>query len=154
MNPFEQIKKILDTEKVAYQIIDHEPVHTSKQAAQVRGLSMAEGAKSLLIKSNAAFFLVILPGNRKLDSKKIKTLLGTKKLRFATPEEVVQIMHCKIGACYPFGEIIGLKTVVDIELSKNTFISFNPGLHDKTIRIRWEDYQKITKPEIKDISKN
>ncbi len=147
-NPFEEILNLLKTNKVEYQLIEHEPVYTSEQAARVRGLSLAEGAKSLLLKANNSFVLAVLPGDRKLDSKKVKIILQTKKLRFATPEEVVNIMGCEIGACYPFGNILKIRTLVDPKLGTNDGISFNPGLHEKTIRLRWRDYRKIVQPEL------
>lgn len=151
-NPFEVIVQLLESEKVAYQLLEHEPVYTSKQAAEIRGARLAEGAKSLLLKANKEFILVVLPGDQKLDSKKIKTIMGTKKLRFATPEEVVDIMGCEIGACYPLGNILEMRTFVDPKLGRNETIWFNPGLHDKTIRLSWIDYERLVQPEILDVT--
>ncbi len=147
-NPFAAIIQLLESEKVKYKLLEHEPVYTSEQAAKVRGLTLAEGAKSLLLKASREFILIVLPGDQKLDSKKVKTILSTKKLRFATPEEVVDIMGCEIGACYPLGSILGIRTFVDPKLGKNESISFNPGLHDKTIRLTWIDYKRLVQPEI------
>jgi hypothetical protein len=42
---------------------------------------------------------------------------------------------------------------VDNFLSENEFISFNPGVHTKTIKMKWKDYQLVVKPEMADISK-
>lgn len=145
-NPFEAIVQLLESKKVEYQLLEHEPVYTSEQAAEIRGLSLAEGAKSLLLKANKEFILVVLPGDQKLDSKKVKTIMGTKKLRFASPEEVIDIMGCEIGACYPFGNISEIRTIVDPKLSKNISVSFNPGLHHKTIRLSWVDYACLVQP--------
>lgn len=149
VNPYEEIINFLDKNNIAYEVIEHEPVFTSEQAAQVRGLSLKQGAKSLLLKADKDFILVILPGDKKLDSKKLKNLLGIKNLRFATSEEVKEIMGCEIGACYPFGNLINVKMFVDTTLSKNEIISFNPGVHSTSIRVRWKDYYIKVKPDMR-----
>ncbi|MBI4080786.1 MAG: hypothetical protein HY430_03385 [Candidatus Levybacteria bacterium] len=152
-HPFDAIRSLLERNNIEYELIEHTPVFTSEQAAAIRGMSKSQGAKSLLIKAQEAFYLMIIPGDRKLDGKKVKTLLGAKEIRFATPQEVVQVMHCEVGACYPFGNIIHVTMYVDVTLSKNNVISFNPGVHDKSIKMMWKDYQSIIQPQMVEITK-
>jgi len=152
INPYEEIIKLLKTNKISYKETEHEPVYTSEQAAKVRGISISQGAKSLLLKYENNFILAVLPGDRKLDSKKLKNLLKIKSFRFASPEEVKEKMGCEIGACYPFGNLIGLPTYADNSFSKNDIVSFNPGLHTRSIEIKWRDFYSLIKPEIVDIS--
>lgn len=151
-NPYQKILELLDTRGVEYKIAEHEPVFTSEQAARIRNESINTGAKSLLLKADNNFVLVVLPGGKRLSSKKLKDFLGLKNLRFATPEEVKEIMGCEIGACYPLGEIIGIKTIVDNALLGNDEISFNPGLHNKTIKINSRDFLSVIAVKIADIS--
>ena len=134
----------MEAKGVKYEIFEHEPVYTSEQAAKVRGESLSEGAKSLLLKADDNFILAVLPGNKRLDIKKFKKVFGMKNIRFAKPEEVKEIMDCEIGACYPIGNIIGVRTIVDNSFLNNTDVCFNPGVHDKTIKMKWQDYKLIT----------
>lgn len=149
--PYTKIIDFLSNSGVEYQVVNHEHVHTSAEAAKVRGTSMSEGAKSLMLKSGDEFVMAIIPGDKKLDSRKLRTTMGVRKLKFSSPEEVVKIMGCKIGACYPFGNLISLKTYAEQTLSNNTWISYSPGVHDKSIRMKWVDYKKIVKPKVVDI---
>ena len=152
-DPYNLITSFLDEKDVVYEIIDHEPVFTSEQAASVRGLNPSEGAKSLLLKTDKGFVLAVLPGDRRLNSKAVRSILGCKDIRFAAPEEVVANMGCEIGACYPFGNLISIRMVVDPSLGDNQFISFNPGRHDRTIRMAWKEYSENVLPELDHISK-
>jgi len=152
INPYEEIINLLKINNIPYKEIKHEPVYTSEQAAKVRGISISQGAKSLLLKCGDDFILVVLPGDRKVDSKKLKSLLKVKDLRFALLNEVKDKMGCEIGACYPFGNLIGLPTYVDNALSKNDIISFNPGLHTRSIEIKFRDFYLLVKPKMVDIS--
>lgn len=150
--PHKMITNFLASQNVPFQVITHEPVYTSEQAAKVRGTLPEQGAKALLLKTPEEFVLAVLPGNKKLDSKKLKAYLGVKNLRFATPTEVEEVMRCQIGSCYPFGNLINVKMIVDPSLGKNEFIAFNIGLHHKSIKMKWEDYLKATQPILADIT--
>ena len=147
INPYQKILDLLNQRNIEFEKLEHEPVYTSEQAAAVRGISIESGAKSLLFKTKVGFVLVVVPGNQRVDSKKLKKLLGVKDVRFATPEEVKEQMGCEIGSCYPFGNVAGLRTLVDNSLSRNEIISFNPGRHDTSIKMRYADYQKLAEPE-------
>lgn len=151
-NPYQKIIEMLDAQGIKYEVTEHEPVYTSEQAARVRNESVNTGAKSLLLKADNDFVLVVLPGGKRLSSKKLKDFLGLKNLRFATKQEVKEIMGCEIGACYPLGKIIGIKTIVDDTFLENDKISFNPGLHDKTIKLKLKDYLLIAAAEMGDVS--
>jgi Ala-tRNA(Pro) deacylase len=153
MDVYKNIVKLLNEHKVPFQLLAHESVYTSEEAARVRGLDQSMGAKSLLLKADSDYVLAVLPGSERLDSKKLREILGTKQLRFATPEEVKDMMGCEIGACYPFGNIINIKMIVDQKLAQNEFIAFNPGLHHQTIKLKWKDYVRMVEPKLVDIIK-
>lgn len=149
MNPYEAIIRLLDEAHIEYERFEHVPVHTSEEAAAVRGVSMSQAAKALLFKTKeAGFVLVVLPGDKRVDSRKLKDYLQTKSLRFAAPEEVEEQMGCKIGSCYPLGIVAGLRTLVDESLSQNQDVFFNPGRHDVSIRMPYDGYIRLAVPEI------
>jgi len=152
MNPHKEIIKLLDQNKIDYEKIEHEAVYTCTQAAKVRGVSEDSGAKALLLKADGKFILALLQGDRRLDSKKLKKMLGIKSFRFATPDEVIATMHCEIGACYPFGNIVNLPTYADVNLANMESINFNAGHHEKSINMKWVDFKKIAKPIIINIA--
>lgn len=74
-------------------------------------------------------------------------------MRFATVNEVKEIMGCEVGACYPFGSIVHLDTYVDNSLLKQTSISLNPGAHNKSIQLKLSDYLMLENPKKLDVSK-
>lgn len=151
--PFEEIQSLLDKEHVDYELLEHDPVHTSEEAARVRDDSREIGAKSLLLKSEAGFIVAVLQGSSRLDTKKTTRHLGVaRNPRFATPEEVEEQMGCQVGACYPLAHLANLRTILDEPFTRQEEISFNPGVHDKTITMPMADYIRLTQPEIATIS--
>src|SRR5437763_7720059 len=87
---FERIEQKLNDAGVAFTVLHHEPVFTSEQAAAVRGTPLGSGAKALVVKAGEQFVLLIVPADRRLDSRKAKTALGVRDLRFATKDEVLE----------------------------------------------------------------
>lgn len=153
IDPYSEIVKLLENHGVSYQVISHEPVFTSKQAEDVSGLSLSQGAKTILLSSKSIFILAVLPGNRKLDTKRIARHLGLGKIRFASESEVEQVMHCKVGACYPFGSFINIRVIVDPALAQEKEIAFNPGKNDQSIIMDSCDYLRVAMPEMLSITK-
>ena len=150
-DPYEKIIEELNGKDIEFKITKHEPVYTSVQAAKVRGESIDTGGKSLLLNDGKDFILAVLPGGKRLSTKKLKKILKARNIRFATPEEVIDVMGCEIGACNPLGGILGIRTFVDSSLLVNEEINFNPGLHDVTITIKSSDYMPISGGTLVDI---
>lgn len=68
------------------------------------------GCKSLFLrnKKQSEFIICVLPGNQKIDSKKLRKLLKSNKFHFASSEEVEKLTGCIIGGVCPFGSLFGV----------------------------------------------
>jgi Ala-tRNA(Pro) deacylase len=143
---FERIENLLKERGVLFTVIRHEPVFTSEQAAAVRGTSLASGAKALVVKAGDTFVLIVLPADRKLDSKKAREAFGVKALRFASKEEVEQRTGLQPGSIPPFGSLFNLPTYCDPALADNQSINFNAGDHAISVQMAYSDYAAVEKP--------
>ena len=47
---FDQVVNVLKEHGIAFQVLRHEPAHTSEEAARIRGTPLASGAKALICK--------------------------------------------------------------------------------------------------------
>jgi len=175
-----KIRKLLDENEVEYKFFEHEPVRTSEEAAKVRpGYSIGQGAKAMIVmiklKGDAPTFakalagkkamivkvkidgerkpmMLVLPGDKRFDGKKVKKELGAKDVTFASADEVSKITGGVIpGGVPPFGNLFGLSVVADPELFLNDEIIFNCGDRRASIAMRSEDYKKVVEPEVKTI---
>lgn len=152
MQPYSKIIELLNSHNVKYQEITHGLMYTSAEEEAVTGLPSSHGAKSLLLKTQQSYVLAVLPGDKKLDFKKIKKNLNTKRLRLAIESEIMTVMQCKIGACHPFGKLAEIKTVIDPLFEKNEVISFNPGEQDRSIIMQYKDFIVCQTAELSSIS--
>ena len=141
----QKIKQILSSNQIEFEETEHEAVYTSHKAAQVIGLETEEaGVKSLILKTKeGAFILVLNPGNKKVDTKKIAQMEDTKSVYFASPEEVMKVTGIPIGSIPPFGHKTKLKTYLNEELLDCEYLYFNPGSHTKTIKMPSKDLLRV-----------
>ena len=149
---FEKIKKFLDSNKIKYEVLEHESVFTSEDAARVRNAKLEEGAKSMVVRSSGKFYNFVLSASKKLDWNKIKEILNTKSASLASPEEVLSNIHCEIGSVPPFGNLFNIPLYVDKSILKNEEIAFNAGMLTRSIIMKSEDYINCVKPIVEDFS--
>lgn len=129
---------------VAFEIFEHAPVHTSEEAARARGTRLEEGAKALVVRAEDRYVHLVLPAHLKADNTLLRALLGTRKLRFATPEELSALTGCAPGAVPPFGNLFGLPVLVDEELCRNERVAFNAGSNSVSVTMRGGDLVRLS----------
>ncbi len=142
----ERLREFLRSSQIEFQETQHAPVFTSEEAAAVRGAPLASGAKALVVKAGEMYRLLVIPADRKLDSKRAKQMLGTKDLRFASKEELLQLTGLQPGSVPPFGSLFGLTTYVDPALGEQPRINFNAGEHTVSLSMTWDDYLRAERP--------
>src|SRR5260370_17435325 len=118
----DRLQNWLKQNGVPFTVVRHEPVFTCEQAAAVRGTSLASGAKALVVKAGTQFVLLVLPADRKLDSRKAREALKVKALRFASKEEAESLTGLQPGAIPPFGSLFERATYSHPPLSQTPSI--------------------------------
>ena len=145
MNVLENVKRILGEKGIKYEIFEHEPVHTSEQAARVRGVDVKTGVKAMVLKTErGGFVLALVRADKRVDLDRISKLEGSK-VRLAPPMEVLEKVGCEVGSVPPFGHETKLKTYMDKDILENGDVSFSCGEHTRSITMRAKDLEKVVK---------
>lgn len=145
---FERLSQLLEQQDAEFRVLRHEPVFTSEQAAQVRGTSLASGAKALICKLDEEFAMFVLPAAQKLDSKTVRKQLKAREYAVASGEEVLELTGLKPGSIPPFGSLFGLKTYCDERLRDESVINFNAGDHAISISLAYTEFERVELPAI------
>lgn len=150
-----RITTLLSSNNCWFETFTHEPVRTSEEAANIRtGYTLQQGAKALILRVTTRenikkYVMVVLPGDKKINSAKLKQELAIKDSRFATPDEVGQITDGVLpGGVPPFGNLFDLEVFCDKELLKNERIVFNAGDRQVSVAIKVEDYKLLVNPNL------
>jgi len=148
----DEIVSRLEKHGVDFQVLTHEAVRTSEEAARVRGTPLSSGAKALILKGEGRVFMLVIPADRKLSRKKVRSALGCKSFRFLNKDELSAVTGLEPGAVPPFGSLFGIPTYCDEALGENQRINFNAGLRTASIQMGFEDYVKVESPVMGDYS--
>ena len=150
---FRRLVAALDKADIGFVHTHHPPVFTSTDAASARGTSLHSGAKALILKGGEDFRMAVMPADMSLDSSAFRKLMGSKRLRFATKEEVYALTSLMPGSIPPFGSLFGLETLCDIHLGENDRINFNAGSHTESLQMTYEAYLSFESPRIAQFAK-
>lgn len=151
---FQKIKDWLQFQSIDFKEIHHNPTKTSEESARARGEDLSIGGKALVLKVGNSYKLFVISATKRLDSTAIKKYFNTKKLRFATTEELLELTGLEPGSIPPFGQpIINLELFVDGSIVNNTKIAFNASSLTDSIVMSTEDYLRLTRATIFNFSK-
>lgn len=143
----DKIRSLLDQKKIIYEVFEHEPVYTNPAMAEALKVGESETVKSLVLKTKEGEMIVlVLPGDKKVNWKQAAAGAKTKKASFAKPDEVSQAVGCEVGCVPPFGHLTSLPIYMDPDLTKKNFVYFNPGVHDKSFKIKAWDLKRLCNP--------
>lgn len=149
----EKITNLLKQNNFWFETFEHESVRTSEEAAKIRpGYNLKQGAKALILKIKRyrhSYLMVVLPGDLKFDSKKLKALTGISESTFASESEVGTITNgVLVGGVPPFGNLFGLDVYADLKLFDNEKIAFNAGDRCFSVGMKSADYRSLVKPQV------
>lgn len=153
----QQIQDLLTKHNFWFETFQHAEVRTSKEAASLRvGYGIEQGSKALLIKTKlrgggSGFIMCVLPGDQRINGKRVREISGAIEIRFATEKEIDELVKDLVpGAVPPFGNLFGLLVYVDKSLLANEKIIFNAGDRKFSIGMYLKDYLEIVSPTVAD----
>lgn len=150
-----RIVELLGRNGHPFTLLEHEHVHTSEDAAKVRGTRLEEAAKALVLKdrTNDGLFMCVVPGHKRLDLKRLKELRASKDISLAHPDEVFAATGCKVGTVPPFPILFNLEGYADEAVFANEHVVFSAASHYKSIRMGSADWRAVAGVTIARFSK-
>ena len=137
---------ILDQLEIEYNVIEHEPIASVKNySVELPGPQV----KNLLLKTkkNRQYFMLLLPEEKQVDLKLLATELETKRLSFASPEELDDLLGLKPGEVTPIALTADkegkIQVVIDETVDREDTIGFHPNVNTKTVIVRYSDFNRI-----------
>jgi len=145
----QKLKALLDQAKVSYEVLTHPLAYTAGEIAASQHMSGKEMAKVVMLEVDGKLVMGVIPGSLKVHLNTSRASLGATEVRMATEDEFsARFPGCEIGAEPPFGNLFGLRVVIDPALIKDEYIYFNAGTHLQTVRMKYRDFAALVKPEV------
>src|SRR3954464_6305737 len=94
-----------------------EAAHTAEAAARILDLPVSGIVKTMVLTDGICTVAAIVPGDRRLDRRKVAAAVGAAALRFANAEEVVACTGYPPGGVAPFAFCSEVRVVIDESLA-------------------------------------
>jgi Ala-tRNA(Pro) deacylase len=143
-----RLKSFLDESQIPYSVVTHSTAYTAQGAAATMQISGKELAKSVVLSTGEEMILAVLPAPNHVRLDQLGAEVG-KSLRLATEQEFSSLFpDCELGAMPPFGSLYNLPACVNESLAADEVIVFNAGTHRDAIRMRYDDFVRVAKPQV------
>ena len=96
--------------------------------------------------------IAILTGDRRVDRRKLSTVVGASKVKIASPETTKSLTGFEVGVMPPVGHKDKLTTVIDQNVMRLDKVYGGDGVPKVLIEIDPHDIAKLTNAKIADIS--
>lgn len=144
-----KLVKYLEKAGVKHEILEHRTVYTAYDAAATMKKKLGEIAKSLFIKADKDYYLVLLPADYNLDFKKLGKCISSqtekpvKTVKIPGEKIMENLLKVKAGAMSAFGGLHKLPVVVDKGLIKAKKGIFSSGSHNFSVEMAVKDFVKL-----------
>ncbi|PIT93999.1 hypothetical protein COU00_01415 [Candidatus Falkowbacteria bacterium CG10_big_fil_rev_8_21_14_0_10_43_11] len=145
-------KKIIDyltRAGVPHELIEHKAVYTAYDAAMTMGKKLEEIVKSLVVKADNDYYLVLVPANKNLDLEKVKKNISrlkqkeVKVLKIPGEKIMKEVLKLKSETVSAFGSLHKLPVIMDKTLTKIKKAVFSSGSTGHSVEMKIKDFLNL-----------
>ena len=137
------IKRYLDDQGVAYEVVTHSHTASSMETAASAHVSGETLAKAIVLKDDDGFVMAVMPSTYKLEPAMVRELTD-RRLEMVGEDELGPLFEdCELGAVPPLAAAYGIEAVWDETLAQLNQVFFEGGDHADLVRVSGEDFGKL-----------
>jgi prolyl-tRNA editing enzyme YbaK/EbsC (Cys-tRNA(Pro) deacylase) len=141
MDPIERsVRETLAASSVAFELIDCDPdLADTTEFCAAYGYALEQSANTIVVASkrpqgiNAA--CVVLAHTRLDVNRRVRNVLGVKKLSFASPEKTAELTGMTMGGVTPIALPQGLPVLVDSRIMESDWIIVGGGSRSLKVKL-------------------
>ncbi|MEY8283475.1 prolyl-tRNA synthetase associated domain-containing protein [Lachnospiraceae bacterium 50-23] len=136
---------LLDELEISYERVDHEAVRTIAACEEADRMLGIEICKNLFLcnRQKTAYYLLLLPGSKTLQTKELSKQIPTSRLSFASGEDMEEYLNVTPGSATVMGLIFDpenrVQLVVDEELLEAEYFGCHPCVNTSSLKLRTAD---------------
>jgi len=147
------IRSMLQARGIPFEELHHSEVFTAQEVAQREHVSGHRVAKVVVVMADDRPYELILPASRHVDLERVRVVLGARRVRLATEEEMAQCFtDCEVGAIPPLRHWSNVGVLRDRALQVEGDIVFQAGTHTDAVRLNFRDWDALVNPQVATIS--
>lgn len=147
-----RVYDLLDELNISYEYVDHEPMRSMQDCLEVDSILNAAICKKLFLCNHqkTAYYLLMLPGEKKFRSGEVSRLAGSSRLSFAPPEDMERLLDLSPGSVSVMGLMNDhegrVQLLMDEEILTQEYFGCHPCVNTTSLRLSVRDLtEKILK---------
>lgn len=147
----QEMYDILKEMNIDYSVTEHKPVYTIDEMNDLGMENIDHVIKNLFIRDDKKknYYLVLVQKDKTVNLNKLKETINSRRLSFASEEDLEKYLGLKKGAVSPLGIVNDenkfVKVIIDRDIKNLEFIGVHPMENTATVWINVEDLQKLIK---------
>lgn len=143
----------LKEQNVRHELIKHPEAFTAQEVAHAIHKTGKVLAKTVVVEADGKHVMTVVPAHHKVKLAAVKAALKAKDVHLAREEQLRELFpDCDLGAMPPVGPLYHLPVVLSAELQQRPEIVFNACTHTECVKIASQDFERLVKPQIAEIS--
>lgn len=148
-----RIREFLDGNNAKYSVISHSPAYTAQEVAASVHIPGRSLAKAVIVDIDGRLAMAVVPASRDVDMNRLRKAVGGLRVQLADKQDFASRFEgCQLGTVPPFGNVFGMETYMDRELTKEEHIAFNAGTHTDVIVMEFNVYLQLAHPKLVEIA--
>ena len=151
------VMRILDKEKIKYEVIDctSMPFVSANEVCKTLNIDPDIDFKTLVTigKSNN-YYVFVIPASKTLDLKKAAKAVNEKNIEMIPLKDLLKVTGYMHGGCSPIGMKKHFTTIFDESVTNHKEIYFSAGKVNEIIKISVEDIKKVIPCEFINVTKD
>lgn len=148
-----RLQMFLEQHKTQFDTMSHPAAFTAQEIAQAAHIKGKSLAKVVILKVDGELVMAVVPACCQLNMTKLQDEMHAETLELATEADFCdEFPECETGAMPAMGNLYGMETIIDEQLTEDHDIAFNAGSHTELIRLTYDEYQKLVHPKVGDIA--
>lgn len=141
INPIEY----LDSQDIDYTLVPHSTSFTAQETAANAHIKGNQLSKVVIVSNDDKLMMIVVPANCILMQQSIARLLSSPDVSIV-PEYQFRdhFPECETGAMPALGNLYEMDVLIAKDLVKQEFITFSGGTHNILIRMRTDDYMRLS----------
>lgn len=140
-----KVYDVLDSLGISYYRTDHEAVGTIADCLEVDKILGINICKNLFLcnRQKTAFYLLLMPGEKTLQTKELSKQIPTSRLSFASGEDMEKYLNVTPGSATIMGLIFDpeskVQLLVDEEVLQQEEFGCHPCVNTSSLKLKTED---------------
>lgn len=145
----QEVYEFLQAKGVTYEVTEHKAVYNMDELAEVELPYPEADAKNLFVRDDkkSSYYLITVRGSKRVDLQEFRKSYGTRRLSFASAEDLERLLGLFPGSVTPLGLLNNteknVKLFLDSDFGEDDLIGVHPNENTATVWLKAGDLVRL-----------